>query len=298
MLNPVHLRTLQEVVRARSLAAAANRLGYTASAVSQQMAALEAATSTELFDRTARSIRPTAAARRLAARAEHILHELETLQHDLRGGVDGAPAPIPVGIFPSAALYLLPSATSDAEWQAAHARLSIFVADSTDLIRALTIARTIDLAFVYRFELSTLNWPPTAHVRHQWADPLVVLLPPGTPPAGGVRLADLAELPWITNLESTAGAMSIERIWARLGLTPRVVGRSDDYAVTQALVQAGIGAAIVPSIVARRPPAGVTVCRPRDLDAVREVVALTRPDADDPAVDLLVEAFGRQVDGM
>ena len=56
LINPVHLRTLVEVIRLGSFAAAATRLGYTASAVSQQMSALERDTGVTLFQRAARSI--------------------------------------------------------------------------------------------------------------------------------------------------------------------------------------------------------------------------------------------------
>ena len=69
MINPVHLRTLLEVVAHRSFATAATRLGYTASAVSQQMTALERSTGTTLFVRGARSITPTAGAMRMVRHA-------------------------------------------------------------------------------------------------------------------------------------------------------------------------------------------------------------------------------------
>ena len=59
MLNPLHLRTLTTVLEAGSFAVAARRLGYTPSAVSQQIAALERVVRLPLFEREARSIRPT-----------------------------------------------------------------------------------------------------------------------------------------------------------------------------------------------------------------------------------------------
>ncbi|MER7083936.1 helix-turn-helix domain-containing protein, partial [Saccharopolyspora kobensis] len=55
MLNPIHLRTLQECVRTGSFAEAGRALGYTASAVSQQMVLLERAIGSALFERSARS---------------------------------------------------------------------------------------------------------------------------------------------------------------------------------------------------------------------------------------------------
>jgi DNA-binding transcriptional LysR family regulator len=62
VVNPVHLKTLLEVTRLGSFAAAAATLGYTASAVSQQMSALERETGVTLFQRSARAVIPTEAA--------------------------------------------------------------------------------------------------------------------------------------------------------------------------------------------------------------------------------------------
>ena len=79
MVNPVHLRTLLEVTRLGSFAAAAARLGYTASAVSQQMSALERDTGVRLFQRSARSVVPTEAAMVMARHAAKVLTDIEAL---------------------------------------------------------------------------------------------------------------------------------------------------------------------------------------------------------------------------
>ena len=70
MLNPLHLRTLSVVLRAGSFAAAGRQLGYTGSAVSQQMVALEAESGLTLFLRGAHGIRPTPAAEMLSERGD------------------------------------------------------------------------------------------------------------------------------------------------------------------------------------------------------------------------------------
>jgi len=76
MLNPVLLRTLTVVLRTSSFAEAARELGYTGSAVSQQIAALERSIRMQLFERSAHSIRPTPAAIMLAVFAAFTLGEL------------------------------------------------------------------------------------------------------------------------------------------------------------------------------------------------------------------------------
>src|SRR6478752_6021680 len=79
LINPVHLRTLVEVVRLGSFAAAATRLGYTASAVSQQMSALERDTGVALLQRSARSINPTEAAVVMTQHAAKVLTDIDAL---------------------------------------------------------------------------------------------------------------------------------------------------------------------------------------------------------------------------
>ncbi len=110
MLNPLHLRTLTTVLQTGSFAVAARRLGYTPSAVSQQIAALERAVRLPLFEREARIIRPTPAATFLATRGQEVLAALGALQDDVRGLADGAIGTIRLGSFPTASQHLLPAA--------------------------------------------------------------------------------------------------------------------------------------------------------------------------------------------
>src|SRR3981189_3516002 len=100
MLNPVHLRTLTMVIRTGSFADAARRLGYTGSAVSQQIAALERAVKMPLFERDAHSVRPTPAGEFLAERAREALAALGSLEDDIRGMSQGSIGRLPLGAFP------------------------------------------------------------------------------------------------------------------------------------------------------------------------------------------------------
>lgn len=90
MLNPVHLRTLSVVLRTGSFAEAARRLGYTGSAVSQQISALERQLKTSLFERDAHSIRATPAAEFIASRSSAALGALEALEDDITQLMEGA----------------------------------------------------------------------------------------------------------------------------------------------------------------------------------------------------------------
>ena len=93
-----------------SFAVAARQLGYTPSAVSQQIAALERAVRLPLFERDARSVRPTPAATFLAARGQEVLAALGVLQDDLRALAEGVLGTVRLGSFPTASRHLLPGA--------------------------------------------------------------------------------------------------------------------------------------------------------------------------------------------
>lgn len=293
MLNPSHLQTLQEVLRSNSFAMAANRLGYTASAVSQQMASLERSVGVVLFERSARRIYPTPAAHVLARMGAKVLFDLEGMPSAIAQVDNMAPRQVGLGIFPSAALQLLPHVLGSDTWRNLNVEMTIQVAESSELIEMLLNASSVDLALVYQFGRSSLAWPDALRARTLVSDPLVVLMPTtwaeehGPSPA----LLDLAPLPWISNVFGTAGALAVDRIWNQRGASIRVVGRCDDYAVTTELVRMEVGAALVPSMVTRALPTGVTVLRPVDLEMSREVLALTRKGISDPSLATVEELF-------
>jgi DNA-binding transcriptional LysR family regulator len=112
MLNPLHLRTLIAVLRTGSFAEAARRLGYTGSAVSQQMASLERAAKLSLFERDAHGIRPTPTADFLAQRAQEVLAAFGEFEDDVQAMSEGSVGRVRLGSFPTASQQLLPLALS------------------------------------------------------------------------------------------------------------------------------------------------------------------------------------------
>ena len=106
MLDSHRLRLLKEFAERGTIVAAAAALGYTPSAVSQQLAALEREAGVALLDRTARAAELTDAGRRLAAHAERILAMIEEAESDL-----AAPEPaglVTIAAFPTAAVAFAP----------------------------------------------------------------------------------------------------------------------------------------------------------------------------------------------
>lgn len=294
MVNPVHLRTLVEVVRLGSFAAAATRLGYTASAVSQQMSALERDTGVDLFHRSAKSILPTEAAVVMTRHASKVLTDIEALMAAATRTHDVTSQELRLGIFPSLATYVLPRILQKPAWKDLGIDLRVSVAEPSQTIQGLRTGGELDLALVYQVGQSGLAWPHT--LNRQWIgdDNFRVVLPA----AWGIRTdakmaADhLSEMPWIVHHPGTSDATVIERLFASCNLHPRVVAYSDDFHASLEMAAAGLGAALVPELALQSRPPGVVVLDVPEIRLARNVFALLFNEKKTARVQLFVDLLG------
>jgi DNA-binding transcriptional LysR family regulator len=279
-VGDVHrLRAFALVLDLGSISAAASVLGYTQSAVSQQLAALEREVGTPLVDRSQRPLRSTGAGALLRPHVERVLAALggaEAAVNDLRGGTHR----LRLAAFPSALSSFVPAAVRDL--RRAHSQLVVQVLqlETREAIERLR-SGDADLAVVHH--MPGLAVPETAGLqrRRLLVDDLYVVVPEGHRLArrDAVSIADLEAEPLILPRRDTpAGRFGsvIEHLCAQAGFAPRVAYELDDLPAAQAFVAAGI--AIVPMhglILATLPP-GVTA----------------RPLAERPAGSRTIEALG------
>lgn len=292
MLNLVHLRTLREVVRQGSFVGAANRLGYTPSAVSQQMAALEAEVGLELFDRSARSIRPNASATAMAQHATAVLAGAEEMIAAAADSRDERET-VRISVFSSLSVPLVPLLLADESLAAAGIGLTVSVHDPSLAIQEMRTHANVDVALLYRMGATGLSWPLSYVPEYLVSDPFVVIAPSAwdLPAAPELDLASLDGRPWILHHSGSSDADVIDDLFASRGVRPRVVARSDDYAATIAFVAAGMGAAFVPDIIAARLPASVTMRSVPDLHMRRDVFALRSTASPQRRVDAVMDAI-------
>jgi DNA-binding transcriptional LysR family regulator len=279
------------VLEAGSFAGAARRLGYTPSAVSQQVAALERAVRLPLFEREARSIRPTPAAAFLSSRGQDVLGALGTLQDDLRGLTDGAIGTVRLGSFPTVSEHVLPSAL--AAMAVSHLSVEILLDEGEpDELTPRVHDGDLDVALVYRYTRVPVRRPRALTVTPLLREDLVLLLPSGHPlaEAAEVRLEDLEEAAWVTTRQGSVGATCLQRICAEAGFQPRVSYRSNHYDVIRGFVRCGLGVALVPALGHVADP-GVVVCRLAGVTVHRHVEVLARPAIRNPAVEGVVAAL-------
>lgn len=280
-----------EVTRLGSFAAAANRLGYTASAVSQQMSALERDTGVDLFQRSARSIQPTEAALVMTRHAAKVLTDIEALMAAASRTHNATHQELRLGIFPSLATYVLPRILQNPKWKDLGIDLRVSVAEPSQTIQGLRTGGELDVALVYQVGQSGLAWPHT--VNRQWIgdDEFRVVLPAawGFRAEAKVAADHLSNMPWIVHHPGTSDATVIERLFASCNLHPRVVAYSDDFHASLEMAAAGLGAALVPELALRNRPAGIVVLDVPEIRLARNVFALLINDKQTAQVQLFVE---------
>jgi DNA-binding transcriptional LysR family regulator len=211
MLNPVHLRTLGVVLAAGSFADAARRLGYTPSAVSQQISMLERQLRLALFERDAHAIRPTAAAQHVAALAVPALGALRVLDEDLRMLAGGTIGRLRIASFPTASERLLPMALSALRRQRPRVAVELDEVEPPASMQLLASGE-VDVALVYTYGTVMPRWAgahPLVQILEE--DLLLISRPerPGCHAESEPAVEDLGEsveATWIATREDTLGA--------------------------------------------------------------------------------------------
>lgn len=290
MLNPIQLRTLQTVVRTGSFADAARELGYTGSAVSQQIAALERSTRARLFERSAHGVTPTPLAEFLSERAEHVLGPLRTLEDDIELRQRGSIGRLNVGSFPTAAARLLPATLAGLARSHPGVTVHLDEGEPNELFGRLRSGE-LDVALVYRYGTVPTRLPPEFDAAHVLREGLH-LLAPDTEADGGkaADFASLYEQRWITSRGGTAGSSSLRRLCARAGFDPIIVHRSNDYSVVHGLVAARLGLALVPGLSLSPTPGVRSV--PLDVPgAHRDVLVVRSAVVSDPMWEAVLHAL-------
>jgi len=298
-LGDVHrLRAFTLVLDLGSISAAASVLGYTQSAVSQQLAALERAVGTPLVDRSQRPLRSTRAGALLRPHVERVLAALggaEAAVEDLRGDT----ARLRLAAFPSALSSFVPAAVRDLRRARSQPVVQVLQVETHEAIERLR-GGDADLAVVHH--MPGLAVPETAGLqrRRLLVDHLYVVLPEGHPLArrDAVSLTDLEPEPMILPRRDTpAGRFRsvLEHLCAQAGFSPRVAYELDDLPAAQAFVAAGIAVVPMHGLILATLPPGVTA-RPlaerpagsRTIEAVAPAAART-PVVDD-LLDRLADA--------
>jgi len=242
-----HLLALQAVAEEGSFGRAAQSLGYTQSAISQQIAGLERIVGQQLIDRPGgpRPVTLTGAGSLLLAHVRGINARLAAAQADLDAFGAGDSGPLSIGTYQSVGARVLPTLLRDfrAEWPKVDVRL-VESADDRELLQ-LVERGEIDVSFCV-FPLEPGPFESVELMR----DPYVLVVSADSPLATRDKaptLREILDLPLISYRTCRTTARVEERLRVA-GREPDIVFRSDDNGTLQALVAAGVGVALVPRL--------------------------------------------------
>lgn len=253
-----HLAALQAVGEEGSFGRAATRLGYTQSAVSQQIATLERIVGERLVERPGgpRAVSLTEAGALLLRHAEAIMARLHAAQADLDLFSRGESGSLRIGTYQSVAARLLPRILKQFKgfWPDIDIHLANPMTD--DKLLDQLERGEIDLTFT----VLPLPDGPFDGVELM-LDPFVLLVQAGEPLAmqtAAPTLSQIGELPLISFAQCRGTTQAEDQLRAH-GFEPNVVFRSDDNGTVAGLVAAGMGVAIAPRLTVEAHPDGVAV---------------------------------------
>jgi DNA-binding transcriptional LysR family regulator len=293
MIDVRRLRVLREVAQQGTLAAAADALHLTPSAVSQQLAALEREVGQPVIERNGRGVRLTGAAEVLVGHANVVLAQLEAAAADVAAYSEGVVGTVRIAGFATALAELV--APAAAALRTSHPRLALTVTESEapDCFRALARGDA-DIALAMASRLSPPSDDLRFHRRELQADVLDAVLPAEHPFAARaeIDLVELAGEPFVGPPEGTSCHDVTLNGCAAAGFTPAFEHWTLDFHTTMCLVAAGLGVALVPRLGQPIIPAGAVV-RPLKAPApARHVFAATRAGAERrPAIAAVLDAL-------
>jgi DNA-binding transcriptional LysR family regulator len=258
MLDLARLRVLHTVAGHGTLAAAAQALHLTPSAVSQQMAKLEREAGCRLVERQGRRLRLTEDGLALAAHAQRILATVEEAEADLderRGQVLGT---LTVGAFPTAARGLLPGVVVSCAERFPDLRVRLREVEPYQVMTRVA-AGDLDVAVAQDWVNVPVAVPDRLRSRDIGSDPADVAFPPGHPLAGraSVTLTELAGEPWVASTEGTICHDWLTTTFRTAGHEPVIAHQAAEFPTQLALVAAGLGIALLPRMAGDAVPAGV-----------------------------------------
>jgi DNA-binding transcriptional LysR family regulator len=275
MLSVARLRILKEVAYRGSLSSAAEALSYSQSAISQQIAALEAETGMALLERHPRGVSLTAAGQTLVGHAEGILARLDTAEAALSAIAGLRGGRLRMASFPTAGSTLMPVAIANFRASYPDVELTLSEGEPEEMVPRLR-AGELDLALLFEFEGEQ---PLLADVARSplLEDPMYLALPREHPLAQKtrLRLSELQGEEWVQTSSSSPCARHVVRCCHAAGFEPSVSFESDDYQTVQGLVGAGVGVALIPQLALStvRPDIRIRALHPHS--PVRTILAAT-----------------------
>ncbi|MEP7161956.1 MAG: LysR substrate-binding domain-containing protein [Dermatophilaceae bacterium] len=290
MIEAAALRALTMIAATGSVAAAADGLGYTPSAVSQQVKRLEAQVGVPLLERAGRGVILTAPGKALAANAPEVFAAMERAVDAARSRSAQPTGTLRVAAFSTAVRGLLVPRLPTLATRHPLLRVSIDEADPDQAAHALS-AGTADAAILHdAADLPGLPSGLRIEPVHLDAGDVIVRDDHPLAASHSVTAADLAGYAWVTSPPGTACYDWFQRLFADRP-RPEVRHRVDDFSTQVALVAAGGAIALVPRLGRPPLPPGLRPVAVEPLPTRSVELAWRVSSADNPAVAALLDVL-------
>ncbi|MGW4635059.1 LysR family transcriptional regulator [Nocardia sp. NPDC004415] len=289
MFSIERLRILRELADRGTVAAVAEVLSMTPSAVSQQLKVLAREAGVALLEPDGRRVRLTDAGQALVLRADDVLAAMDRAVAEMAGYRGSPRGQVRVASFPSGAALLLPLVLRALEGTGVE-----IVAGDEDLppSEAPKLLADYDIVLTHRDERAPSLAGPRIAARVLVREPIDVVVAHDHPLAAreSVRAEELAEETWVSVRGGFPVDDVLESIATITGVRPRIAQRLNDFRVIETLVASGYGVALMPRWAVAHP--GLSVLPLAGVRAARVYEIVTRPQADRrPAIATVLDAF-------
>jgi DNA-binding transcriptional LysR family regulator len=244
MLDLRRLRLLRELARRGTIAAVAEALSYSPSAVSQQLAALEKEAGVRLLEPAGRRVRLTAQADLLVAHTEVLLEDMERAEAALAQSLNQTVGTLRVAAFQTAVLALVPHALGQLERQHPSLRVEVTELEPEDALPALA-AGEFDLVLGEEYPGFPLPRPRETERQDLLTDELRLITPAGWTERS---LPGLASRPFVMEPAGTTARQWATAACRQAGFEPDVRYTTTDLQIHLRLVETGLAAALLPDL--------------------------------------------------
>ena len=291
------LRTLRELSSRHTMAAVAEALFLTPSAVSQQITQLEEETGVNLVERQGRGVRLTPAGELLVAHADRLFAVLDEAKAEMAGIRKEISGTLRIAVFPTVGSWLLPAAIQLSQQRHPYLRVVLEEMEPAEGLAAVR-SRRCDLAFVD--DLTTIMPAGEKGIEkvEMIDDSLYVLLPAGHRLANkaALSISELKNEEWALDSAWSGFADFVVGLCRRAGYEPKVNAHCRGFEILAAMVAEGCSIAIVAGLRLRYPVRGVSAVKLRPTVKRRISAAYRSGERDHPAIHSFLAALSDAVD--
>lgn len=286
------LRMLRELHLRGTVTAVAVALHYSPSGISQQLAQLERDVGVRLVERHGRRLLLTELGLVLAEHAEEILGSVDRATLALEHAQNGVTARLTVGVWASVASGLVPPALT--ALAVSHPGIVVRTVELHPEDSASAVKDgTLDLSFVIDYSVTASHIEPALSQALVAVERLHAAVPAGMVPSGTVRLAQLAEYPWILAPASDHFGRAVRTACHLQGFDPRIVHTVAEQPTALAMAAGGLGVSLVSDLALEVLPVGVDIIALEE--PVMRTVSIAYRTSPTPrqSIRLVIDAFRR-----